>query len=225
MRAYRIQIGRRWREVELRSLAEIPRGIVSGATDDSIVWDAFVWGMIKPAQIAALDHAPMRHVLGLWREWQKDSGIEINRIRQLLALIDKHGEPLEADLINKGLRLRDCPSPEFDWRDLSVFVKFVGPHTHIVAATSPKRAGWDNLSMLIADAVDDLNWLVWAKTKAAADGGDPPALIERPGVKTAQSRPGAKVKPMPISKIREKAGLDITQDPEERRKKINAAFR
>lgn len=225
MRAYRIQIGRRWHEVELRSLAEIPREIVSRATDDSIVWESFVWGMIDAAQIAVLDRAPMRHVLGLWREWQKDSGIEINQIRKLLALIDKHSEPLEVDLIDKGLRLRDCPSPQFNWRDLSVLVRFSGPHSNLFGATSPKTAGWDRLAMLMADAVDDLNWLVWAKTKAAADGGDPPDPLERPGVKSKQGRPGAKTKPMPISKIREKAGLDQTQDPDERRKKINAAFR
>lgn len=225
MRAYRIQIGRRWYEVELRPLTEIPREIVGGATEDSIVWDAFTWGMIDAAQIAVLDRAPMRHILGLWREWQKDSGIEIGQIRKLLALIDKHSEPLEADLIDKGMRLRDCPSPEFNWRDLSVFVKFVGPHTHIFRATSPKKAGWDKLSMLMADAVDDLNWLVWVQTKAAHDGGDPPEQIERPGVKSKQGRPGAKTKPMPISKIREKAGLDSTPDGDERRRKINAAFR
>jgi hypothetical protein len=75
--------------------------------------------------------------------------------------------------------------------------------------------------MLLADAVDALNWLAWAKTERARNGGAPPEPIERPGVMRAPKRPGTKVKPQPLSKI--KAIYDRT-DPQ-RMTKLDKLFR
>jgi hypothetical protein len=222
---YRIKVGGQWREIDLRPLAEVPGDVIANAQPDGLIWDVFAWGMVDPMQMMVLDQTPMRLIRGLWHEWQQDSSIQVNDIRQLLDLIDKHSEALEADLIDKGLRLRDCPSPQFNWRDLWVLVRYSGRNSNIVGASNPDLAGWDKQSMLQAQACDALNWLVWAQTEDAAKGNDPPDLIVRPGVKPKEIRPGSKTKPRPISEIRQLAGLDPSADEIERSKKIAAAFR
>ena len=201
---YRLRVTHRWYEVELRPISEVPLEVIRAATPHSLIWDVFAWGMVDSS---LLDHAPMSRIKALWEDWQKDCGITITEIRQLANLIDQHSEALEMDLIEKGLRLRDCPSPGFTWHDLRIIVQHAAPNSHIVAATQPERAGWDKEAMLLAQAVDALNWLVWAKTEAAAKGGQPPDPIQRPGIKARPVRPGSKTKPMPISKIREHAGI------------------
>jgi hypothetical protein len=220
---YRIKVLGQWREIDLRPLAEVPGDVISNARPDSVMWDVFAWGMVNPMQMAVLDQASMRLIRALWWEWQHDSSIQVNDIRQLLALIDQHAEALEADLIDKGLRLRNCPSPQFNWRDLWVFVRYCGRHSNIVGVTNPDLAGWDKHAMLQARACDALNWLVWAQTEDAQEGGDPPDLIVRPGVEPKPVRPGSNVKPRPVSEIRKLAGLDDQSD-DERKKKIFAAF-
>jgi Family of unknown function (DUF5361) len=229
--AYRVNVGRLIREIDLRPLSEIPASVVLNATPGGLMWDVFAWGMVDSAQIAVLDHAPMRRVQALFDDWEKDSGVTLAEIRQLIALHMKHPEELEIDLIDRGLRWRNCPSPEFNWRDLRLVVHFSSVDSHIVSVTNPKRAGWNNFTMLMADMVDSLNWLVWAKTESAQKGGSPPAQIERPGVAGPQSRPGAKVKPSTLSRIKEISGWNkrhgvdgSAEDPESKRRKVLAAF-
>jgi hypothetical protein len=223
---YRLKAGRLWREIDLRPLSEIPGDIITRATTNSLRWDVLAWGLVDPTQIAVLDAAPMRLIRDLYDEWQKDSGIGVDEICQLLALIDKHSEALEADLIDKGLRLRDCPTPAFNWRDLWVLVRHSSRNSHIVGAANPDVAYWDHHAMLQAAMIDSLNWLVWAKTEKAAKGGDPPDPLVRPGVEPKPVRAGSKVKPMTLSKLREHAGLHgpTTDDDEDRQRKIAAAF-
>lgn len=122
----------------------------------------------------------------------------------LLELIEDHGEALEADLLAAGWRLRDIPSDRFDWHDLLVFVRHISVNSRLFTKIRPKEAGWDLPTLLLAEAVDQLRWLHWAKTEAAANGGDPPAPIPRPGVAPQEKRPGSgKIKGMPMEKAKQ----------------------
>ena len=102
-----------------------------------------------------------------------------------------------------------------------MFVRYLGPHSNLVAELYPDRAGWDLQNQLLASIADDQRWLHWAKTEAASEGGEPPERIERPGVVKPQTRPGSKVKPMTLEKGKE---MFDRPDPE-RGAKLNQMFR
>jgi len=191
------------------------------------MWDVFAWGLVDSAHMAVLDQAPMRRIHELYEQWEKDSGVTVDEIHQMLALHKKYPEQLEVDLIDRGLRWRNCPSPEFNWRDLLLVIRYSSGDSHIVKASDPKRGGWTNLTMMIADLIDGVNWLVWSKTEAAQKGGSPPPPIERPGVKGPQSRPGSKVKPSTMSRIKELSGWNKRhgeEDQDRRRRKVLKVF-
>lgn len=174
-------------------------------------------------EVNAFDDMPMRKIRALFRQWEKDSHIELVEIRSLLALIEKHSAPLEADLIKAGLRLRHCPSTEFNWRDLWVFVAYMDPSSSLYSAVNPDAGGWTRTNMLLADIADSASWLVWSKTRAASKGGTPPDRIPRPGVAKKKHRDGSKVKPAPLQRIREVYGISEASDPF-RARKIATAF-
>ena len=223
MFCYRLRINGLWREFDLLDIALIPRVVISQATDETLMWDVFTWGIVDPTQLGVLDQAPMRVITDLFDEWQKDSMVTVEDVIRLNHLIEKHSEPLEVDLIGKGLRLRDCPSTHFNWRDLHVLVRYAEPHSNIVAATDPDKFGWGRVEMLLARMVDATEWIQWSKTKAASDGGDPPDRIPRPGVAAKKKRAGFDTKPLPVSRIRELARLET--DEAVRQHKLAIAFR
>lgn len=98
----------------------------------------------------------------------------------LLELLREHREEVEYLLIKHGLRLRDCPSPGFNWRDLWVIVRHDPEIRDLVQPLEDR--GWGLAEQLSAMAVDSLAWLVWAKTKDAEKGRNKPKPIPRPGV-------------------------------------------
>lgn len=106
----------------------------------------------------------------------------VGGIHGLIDLIREHGESIEIDLIQVGLRLRDVGTDQFTWRDLKLFLRGLSVHSATFTATHPEEAGWDNKAMLLADAVDQLRWLVWAKTKDGQKNRNHPQPIQRPGV-------------------------------------------
>lgn len=223
-----MQIVGRSCEFELRPVSEVPRHVIRQATKESITWDALYWGIVDSEQLALLDRAPIRYINRLFEEWQEDSGITCHEVAQLLNLIEDHSNPLEADLIRQGMRLRDFPSERHNWRDLWVLVTLPMADDKTYAATNPDEAGWDRTRMLLADIADSSNWLQWAKTKEAAEGGEPPARIVRPGVKAPVHRAGSRVKPMTMSRVRELREQDaggLETSPEERRQKLAQSFR
>ena len=58
------------------------------------------------------------------------------------------------------------------------------PDDDLVAATQSADYGaWSQTDMLLADIADRLAWLLWAKTKDAETGKNPPKPYPRPGVK------------------------------------------
>lgn len=146
-------------------------------------------------------------------------------IAGLLGLIRQYGDALEADLLNSpgNLRLRDCPSDRFTWRDLLVFVRYASPDSHLYAAMHPDYAGWTKQTMLLALIGDELRWLHWAKTTAAHEGGMPPDPIPRPGHSPLPRRQGSKPK-KPI-RLDDKAKAAFDRDDPDKVKKLNAMFR
>ena len=118
----------------------------------------------------------------------------------LCELIDQHPGAVEYDLIRHGLRLRDLGTRRLSWRDLLVIVQHQpAKRSAIAAAESPDDAPWGALDThLLAEAVDMLHLLVWAKTKDASKGRKRPKPIERPG--TRPDRIGSK--PLPLDEMK-----------------------
>lgn len=155
------------------------------------------------------------------RRWDR-----LGKIASLVDYIedeDRRGA-LEADLIKAGLRLRDCPSPGFTWRDLQIFIEYLDNDSSLVALVHPERAGWTKTNMLLADLIDTARIHLWLNTVDGREGRNFPEPIPRPGVKVKEPRKGSKVKPQPLSKIKEIYGAQPSNDVE-RQRKLAAMFR
>lgn len=100
----------------------------------------------------------------------------------------EHGEALEADLIDKGLRLRDVGSEWFTWRDLMVIVKEAGRESALMRSMHPDVHVWGKAEYLLADILDVQKLLFWSKTKDGQKGRHRPEPYPRPGVE----KPGVK---------------------------------
>lgn len=96
-------------------------------------------------------------------------------------------------------------SEEFTWRDLKVFVQHANLETSLARIEHPDKADWGKTNMLLADAVDALKWLVWAKTRDGSKNRNQPTPIERPGVQPAARR--VKGEAVPIDKFHEQMAL------------------
>lgn len=204
------------RYVELRNLALIPADVALSGS----IWKILAWAC---DDIKAFDPVPMARIKTIFREWERDCGIDVGKIASIQRLIEKHSDAVEFDLIKLGLRLRDCPSESFNWRDLWVIVTNAPQDSSTFSAVNTDAAGWTKTNMLLADIADATSWLVWAKTKAASKGGTPPDRIPRPGVKRNLPRDGSKVKPAPLQRIREVYGITKKEDPSWGRK-LSALF-
>lgn len=93
-----------------------------------------------------------------------------------------HSQAIQADLIDRGLRLRHLGTEALTWGDLSAVI------AHLPVESATFRAVktdwmWGLPEMLFADIADSLHWLVWAKTTDAQKGRNHPKPIPRPGVK------------------------------------------
>lgn len=177
------------RHFTFADLTVMPLSIITDSWErsaDAVMWAALEWAL--PAeQFAVLDDMPLSAVRQQVSAWEAHFGITLEEIIGLARTRKNHPVELEADLIEIGLRLRNCPTPEFNWRDLYVIVKTRGPHSNLYGAVFPDKAGWDTANQLAAEAVDVLRWLQWAKSEAAQDPGTMPKPIPRPGVGDAPS--------------------------------------
>lgn len=100
-------------------------------------------------------------------------------ILAVLTLIDEHREPIEFDLISLGLRLRDCPSPGFNWRDLWVICRRLGRSSELYKAMNPDDdTSWSVTDYLLALVADNTAFRLW---QSAGGKGRKPKPIPRPG--------------------------------------------
>jgi hypothetical protein len=118
-------------------------------------------------------------------------------------LIKKHGEAIEYDLIQHGLRLDDLGSGRLSWRDLKVIVTRMPPQkSALQQELASQDAGWTLTNHLLAEAVDSLHLLLWAKTKDGYKNRNRPHPIQRPG----RRRERLGKQPLGISEIRDWLG-------------------
>lgn len=172
------------RHFTFADLSVMPMSIITDSWKRSahaVMWAALEWAL-PPDQFEALDDMPLSSVREQVSAWEAHFGITIEDVIGLVHTRKNHAVELEADLIEMGLRLRDCPSPEFTWRDLYVIVKTRGPHSHLYGSVYPEKAHWDTLNQLVAQGVDIMAWLQWAKSEASEDPSTMPKPIPRPGV-------------------------------------------
>jgi hypothetical protein len=126
-------------------------------------------------------------------------------IRRLAALVAAHREAFEADLIDRGLDLRDLwrTGGRLTWRLLGVVYRHLPPQSATMTAlrktipadvltsqssdADPAAAPWSHDQMLAASQLDVLRLIL--HVLLAANGGNPgkpPAPTARPGVAGAK---------------------------------------
>ena len=87
-------------------------------------------------------------------------------IRGLRQLIAEYPEAIEYDLITHGLSLDDLGSERLSWRDLKVIVTRMPPNrSALQQELGPQDAAWTLTNHLLAEVVDSLRLLLWAKTR------------------------------------------------------------
>ena len=102
-------------------------------------------------------------------------------ILSLVALIEAHPQAVKADLIDRGLRLRDLGTDALSWDDLNAIVECLPPDSAVARAANPQWM-WGLPEMLLADVVDSLRWLAWAKTRDGQRNRNRPKPVPRPGI-------------------------------------------
>ena len=91
----------------------------------------------------------------------------------LLDLIEEHGEAVEYDLIDAGLRLRWLGTEALTWRDLLVRVRMAPKDSALYRSVHPSADHTFELELLRRIEANT-GWLVWAKTKDAQTGRNQP---------------------------------------------------
>lgn len=93
--------------------------------------------------------------------------------------IAEYSEAIEFDLIRLGLRLRDCPSPHFNWRDLWVVCRNLGRDSAFYRALNPDDdTSWSVSDYLLAQIADTTALRLW---QAGGGKGKKPKPVPRPG--------------------------------------------
>jgi hypothetical protein len=128
-------------------------------------------------------------------------------ILSLVAVLRAHGEALEADLIDRGLDLRDLwrPGGSVTWRRLGVIYRHLPPESATMTAlrnatpatvlerhvedVDPATGRWSQSQMLAASQLDTLRLILHVLlTVNGARPGDAPKPTARPGVAGAKKR-------------------------------------
>src|SRR5690242_14164709 len=91
----------------------------------------------------------------------------------LLDLLDEHGEAVEYDLIDAGLRLRWLGTEALSWRDLLVRVRLSPRGSALYRVTAAHPDHTFELEML-RRVEFNTSRLMWAKTDDAAKGRNAP---------------------------------------------------
>ena len=121
----------------------------------------------------------------------------------LAALIREHGEAFEYDLIRLGVRLRDAPSPELNWRDLWVIARRSGRDSELYREMNPEDdTSWSVDTYLLAQLVDNTSWQIYQANKGK---GTKPKPLPRPN---SEDRKVVKYDTLPIDDMRDWLGAD-----------------
>lgn len=146
-------------------------------------------------------------------------------IEGLVALINQHGEALDADLQHfyPGRSLADLVAGRMTFRQLHVLIKGLpGDGTAMWrdsrrnmakdAKTSPPPDDfWTPERDLLASAIDLLAVQVWQSTQDGHKGRNMPEPIRRPGIKQSGSHRGT---PMSAAQVRARLRPDVREGDE-----------
>lgn len=113
-------------------------------------------------------------------------------ISSLVALLHnkEQREAFEADLIERGLRLRQLGAPEFTVRDALVLLKNLPRSSATARAVhGPDLPEWGVTEHLLANLLDVARWLQWSKTEDGEKNRNHPEPIPRPGLEPEKSKP------------------------------------
>ena len=95
-------------------------------------------------------------------------------------MVEEHREAIERDLVMAGLRLRDWPTAEFNYRDLFVLIRQAQPGSAVYRAMTGEDGMWGLPEQLLAAVADRVEWLVWMQSSDAPKGRNKPRPIPRP---------------------------------------------
>jgi hypothetical protein len=125
------------------------------------------------------------------------------------------------DILKKwwGAVGRDLSCAGYTWDDIgserfpvAQFVSFVCHSPPGSALYHERSEGWLVTDHLLAQVIDGLNDLLWAKTKAGYEGRDRPERMPRPGMKQPEKSAPPQHRSMTVAEYAKKAGLNINLD-------------
>lgn len=130
-----------------------------------------------------------------------DQGVvgDAGGILSLCRLLDEHGEAIEYDLIQFGLRLEWLGTPALSWRDLLVIVRGRGPQSRLSFAMDGEQVLWTQTDYLLAAVIDVLQEANWQR--AGKPNAPRPKRVARPGVKDDEGTKKYGRDPIPISEF------------------------
>lgn len=94
------------------------------------------------------------------------------------------------------MRLRDLGSEQLTLRDLWVIVRHAPRDSVLAHQIAPDQTRWGDTEYLLAEAVDRLSLLWWAKTKDGSKGRNRPDMVLRPGEQPKTKQIGTTAVPM-----------------------------
>lgn len=114
-------------------------------------------------------------------------------IRGLAQLIAQHGEAIEFELIERGLRIDRLGSKHLTWRDLKVIVRHLPPGNALERARMGEAAQWGRDTYLLALIADQLGLANWQR--AGDRNRKKPKPVPRPTLPgaPASAAPGERV--------------------------------
>lgn len=94
------------------------------------------------------------------------------------------------------MRLRDLGTERLTFRDLWIIVRHAPRESILAQQLAPIETRWSDAEYLLAEVVDRLSLLWWAKTKDGARNRNQPERVPRPGDEPATKKLGGTVLPM-----------------------------
>jgi hypothetical protein len=210
--------------LELISLAVIK---AAQAADPQERFWVLIESIADTDTIDILDQLPGTEIEKLYTPWEAEAEVTLGELFNIATILGNagHRESLEADLIDKGLRLRHCPSADFTWHDLKVIIQHLSVTSNLFRSMHPDHAGWTLEAMLLADQVDSLHWLQWSKTKDGIKGRNKPKRVPRPGITQPTDRKQMPGKAVPLSVLKKRmAETHGAEAPAIRNKKLKQLF-
>lgn len=142
----------------------------------------------------------------------------------LFVVLDDHGGAVEADLIDKGLRLRWIGKEDFSLRDLLTVIEHLPRESALVRKLNPDAWMWSHTDFLLAllyDKQAEHNWMI---SRDGAKGVRRPKPLPRPGIEDDSETKKYTGRAIPIDEMRQKVEhlYAVPDDAEPVRGKLSA---